>query len=55
MLLPWETTLGIWLGAFLSVACCRYLGLFGGLLLQKPQIQRGGSGLGSGDANAASR
>lgn len=42
-------------GMWLPVACCRYLGLFGGLFLQKPELQNRGSGLGSDDANIAPR
>lgn len=33
-----ETRLGVWLDAFLSVACHRCLGLFWGLLMQKPKL-----------------
>lgn len=33
-----ETWLGVWLEVFLLVACHRYLGLFLGLLMQKPKL-----------------
>lgn len=33
-----ETWLGVWLDAFLSVSCHRCLGLFWGLLMQKPKL-----------------
>lgn len=52
---PLMLPLGFGLCAFLSAACCRYLGFCEGLSLQQAQPWSRGGGLGSGGAGAAPR